>query len=165
MKLAEAIASQYGAALAMLRKAVQACPDSLWNDGTFENRFWHVAYHTLFYTHFYLQENESAFVPWEKARPNYNFMGPVPWPPHEKPEIGEAYTKEEILEYLDLCEEQVRERTAVLDPEAPSGFEWIPMNKLELQLYNLRHVQHHAGQLIERLRAHGCKSMDWIGMG
>jgi hypothetical protein len=39
-----------------------------------------------------------------------------------------------------------------LDFDAPSGFFWLPFSKLELQLYNIRHVQHHTGQLIDRLR-------------
>ena len=38
----------------------------------------------------------------EKLRPNYNFMGTLPWPPHDKPEIDEPYTREEILEYFEL---------------------------------------------------------------
>jgi hypothetical protein len=36
--------------------------------------------------------------------------------------------------------------------EAPSGFPFLPFNKLELQFYNIRHTQHHTGQLADRLR-------------
>ncbi|MHC4778746.1 MAG: DinB family protein [Planctomycetota bacterium] len=159
------ISSQYRASLKMLRKAVEACPAELWADEKYGNRFWHIAYHTLFYTHLYLQQEEADFVPWEKTRPNHQFMGPLPWPPHDLPEIGEPYTKEELLQYCDLCHEQVGERLEALDPEGPSGFEWIPMNKLELQFYNVRHVQHHAGQLIERLRTVTGKGVEWVGLG
>lgn len=42
-----------------------------------------------------------------------------------------------------------------VDLDAPSGFFWLPFNKLELQLYKTRHVQHHAGQLIDRLSTEG----------
>ncbi len=36
--------------------------------------------------------------------------------------------------------------------DADSGFYWLPFNKFELQLYNIRHIQHHTGQLTDRLR-------------
>ena len=35
----------------MLRKAVAACPDEEWDRTTYTNRFWQIAYHTLFFTH------------------------------------------------------------------------------------------------------------------
>ena len=66
--------SQYHAALTMLRQAIEACPPELWTDASYVNPFWHVAYHTLFYTDFYLQPSESAFVPWEHHRPEHNFF-------------------------------------------------------------------------------------------
>jgi hypothetical protein len=34
-----------------------------------------------------------------------------------------------------------------------SGFPWYRMSKLEHQLVNLRHIQHHAAQLADRLRS------------
>jgi hypothetical protein len=43
-----------------------------------------------------------------------------------------------------------------------SGFFWLPFSKLELQLYNIRHIQHHTGQLIERLREQKDISVEWI---
>jgi hypothetical protein len=36
--------------------------------------------------------------------------------------------------------------------DAASGFDWLPFNRFELHLYNMRHLQHHTGQLTERLR-------------
>jgi len=60
--------SQYHAALAMLRNAVAKCPDELWYDATPTNAFWQVAYHTMFFAHFYLQPNEAAFRPWQEHR-------------------------------------------------------------------------------------------------
>jgi hypothetical protein len=60
--------SQYLAALAMLRQAVACCPEALWDDRVDKNRFWHVAYHALFYTHLYLQDTLETFVPWAQHR-------------------------------------------------------------------------------------------------
>ncbi len=54
--LRSALKSQYHASLAMLRTAIRACPEDLWSssDGH-ANRYWRIAYHTLYYTHLYLQ--------------------------------------------------------------------------------------------------------------
>ena len=164
MKVQEVIKSQYQAALEMLRRAVVKCPESLWDDPTYKNRFWHLAYHALFYTHLYLHPSQKAFVPWEKQRDDYQFMGPTPWPPHTEPEIGEPYTKEEILEYLDLCRQHVEEIVDTLDLDGESGFDWLPFGKMELQFYNIRHLQHHAGELCERLGTAVKINVDWVGI-
>jgi len=74
------------------------------------------------------------------------------------------YSKEEIFAYHELCGEQVEERVTSLDLEAESGFHWLPFNKLELQLYNIRHIQQHTGELCERLGAKGEIEVDWVGM-
>jgi hypothetical protein len=47
----------------------------------------------------------------------------------------------------------------------PSGFYWLPMNKLELQIYNIRHIHAHAGELAERLSQRAGIEIDWVGMG
>src|SRR5688572_18507228 len=57
--------SQYHAALAMLRETLERCPDDLWTSTEHRNSFWQIAYHTLFFTHLYIQPNEAAFRPWE----------------------------------------------------------------------------------------------------
>ncbi len=163
MSVKEVIQSQYLASLAMLGEAVSQCPDDLWLAPGFKNHFWHIAYHTLFYTHLYLQVSEKHFVPWQKHRKEYQFLGPLPWPPHTEPDIEEPYTKEELLEYLSFSRNEVIERVSSLDLEAASGFHWLPFKKLELQLYNIRHIQHHTGQLIDRLRNHEGIGVGWVG--
>lgn len=37
----------------------------------------------------------------------------------------------------------------------------FPMNRLQLHLYNIRHLQHHVGQLTERLHQAGIKGIKW----
>jgi hypothetical protein len=44
-----------------------------------------------------------------------------------------------------------------------SGFSWYPIPKLEHQLVNLRHIQHHMAQLADRLRASEAVGIRWIG--
>jgi hypothetical protein len=53
-----------------------------------------------------------------------------------------------------------------LDLDNPqSGFHWYKMSKLEHQFVNIRHVQHHAAQLADRLRAAADIGTPWIGGG
>lgn len=158
-----AIQSQYLAALAMLKQAIVQCPAALWDDASDQNRFWLVAYHALFYTHLYLQPTEGDFRPWEKGRPQLQFMSALPWPPYEPIEPGAPYSKDDLLAYLALCEAQVKDRTPGLNLKAESGFNWIPLNKLELQFYTLRHLQHHTGELCERLSAKHHLEVGWVG--
>jgi hypothetical protein len=164
MDVKEAIKSQYLASLEMLRQTIAKCPESVWDDPEHKNRFWHIAYHVLFYTHLYLQEAEKDFAPWAKHRSQYHLLGPTPWPPYSEPEIGDPYNQAEILEYLALCQQQVEEKVASLDPDAESGFDWLPFSKLELHVYNIRHIQHHVGELTGRLGAKEAIEVEWVGM-
>jgi hypothetical protein len=83
--------------------------------------------------------------------------------PNDEPGIGEPYAKEGLLEYLELCREQVDRRVPELNIADESGFSWIPFDKLELQFYNIRHLQHHTGELYERLGTRVNIDLDWIG--
>ncbi len=156
--------SQYRAALRMTRSAVTACPESLWTDGSFKNRFWHVAYHTLHYAHLYLGRSVETFVSWERARPEYQYLGRVPWPPHAEPKIGEPYGKDEILELGELVAAMVAQQVRGIPLDEPSGFPWLPFSRGELHVYNIRHIQHHTGQLIDRIRERCGTGVEWIGM-
>jgi hypothetical protein len=64
---------------------------------------------------------------------------------------------------LNFVRDKVAQEVPPLDFNAPSGFGWIPLNKLELQLYNIRHIQHHTGELYERLGARARAELPWIG--
>lgn len=159
MKTKEIIKSQYYASLAMLRQAIEECPDSLWQSGGYKNQFWHVVFHVLFFTHFYLGRSEDAFIPWEGHRDEIVSLEPdeldaQAWTP---------YTKDELLDYHQYCADEVEGFVNALDLEAESGFYWLPFNKMELQFYNIRHLQHHTGELSERLGTKGEIEVDWVG--
>jgi hypothetical protein len=146
----------------MLEEAVQKCPDAIWDDEQDRNRFWRVAFHVLYYTHLYLQPAEEAYRPWAKHRGEAQFFGPIFFEGNRQPILAEPYTRAEILEYLDFCRNEVAKQVPHLEYSGPSGFSWLPFNKLELQLYNIRHIQHHTGELYERLGARGGQDLRWI---
>jgi len=152
------IKSQYKAALTMLRQAIEKCPEALWTDSSYSNPYWRLAYHTLIYTHFYLSPSEDDFTPWDKHQQDLQLLG------QEIPG-ARVYSQAELLDYLALVLQQVEEKVTALDLEAESGFHWLPFNKLELQFYNIRHVQQHTGELCERLGAHGEVEVGWVAMG
>jgi len=155
------VARQYGAALDMLGQAIVLCPEALWLAEGHKNRYWHIAYHTLFYTHFYLQPSEAAFQAWGKHRPDSQYLGGRPWAKVEMPKVEPPYPKEEVLEYYQFCRAEVQARVPGLELGAPSGFHWLPFNKLEVQFYNIRHIQHHTAQLADRLRAATETGVPW----
>ena len=162
--LRKVLKSQYDAAASMLREAVVRCPEQVWTATTHPNPFWHVAYHGLFYMHLYLQPSEADFEPWEKHREEYQYMGRAPFPPYRSPEIDQPYSKADVLEYADFCISIIDPAVDRLDLDLPEcGFSWYKMSKLEHQIVNLRHIQHHAAQLIDRLAAAGVTGFDWAG--
>jgi DinB superfamily len=147
MDILQIIQSQYLAALEMLKQVIVKCPEALWNASGDVDPSWRLAYHTLFYTHLYLQDTEEHFRAWEK---------------HHDPKAGLPFTREEVLEYLAFVQNQVQERIPLLNPEAGSGFNWLRFSKLELQLYNIRHIQQHSGELFERLGSRANIELDWV---
>lgn len=148
MDTKQVIQSQYLAALAMFKQVVVNCPESLWDVPADKFKFWSKSYHVLFFVHLYLQNAEKDFVPWEK---------------HHDPDGDIPFTKDEVLEYLSFVEKQVMERVPVTDLEAESGFHWYPVNKLELQFINIRHIQQHTGELYEYLGTHENMELGWVG--
>jgi hypothetical protein len=164
MDYSEIIGSQYQACLEMLKQCIGKCPESMWDSAEDRSKFWHVAYHALFYTHLYLQDSEHDFQPWSRHRPEYQFIGQLPWPPHAPPDNGEPYDKDSILDYLGFCQQEVGARVPQLNLESDSGFDWLPFGKLELQFYNIRHLQQHTGELMERLGARADVRIDWVVM-
>jgi len=154
------IARQYAAALKMLRRAIELCPEALWADATYRNQYWHIAYHALFYAHLYSQANEAVFQPWTKHKEGIRMLG-GDLAAEELSSL--AYSKAELLEYHELCCAEVAARVAETNLEAASGFYWLPFNRLELHLYNIRHIQHHTGQLTERLRQVADIGVPWVG--
>ena len=162
-RIRQQLVRQYLAALAMLRQAIESCPDTLWLDTKYTNRFWHIAYHTVFYTHFYVQASEEDFHPWEHHQKGSNYLGArTPAATGEPASEIMPYTRSDVLEYWILCRDQVAKRVAQDKLDAESGFSWLPFNRFEVHLYNLRHLAHHTGQLAIRLRTGANVGVPWI---
>jgi len=170
--LRSAIKGQYHAALAMLREAIERCPDDLWVSDAFANRTWRMAYHTLYYTHLYLHPRFEDFHPWahhqtriqnmdeDSSEPELERYFELP---HRPPQTGKPYTKAEVLAYWRICDAMVDRMVDALDlASAESGFPWARVPKAEHQFMNIRHIQHHTAQLADRLRNTAGLGLSWV---
>ena len=145
---------QFGAAVDMLENAIAACPEKLW-DG--ESKFWHKAYHTVFFLDYYLCESPD------------NFMPPAPFSLSEFDAKGtmpeRTFTQKELLIYLNFCRTVCHDTVNNLT-EDKAVARWVNTRRdypiIEILLYNMRHVQHHTAQLNLLLRQNGCTVPDWV---
>jgi uncharacterized damage-inducible protein DinB len=168
---------QFGAAIDMLENALVACPASLWQARVWSERpdhplpswfppefsqFWHIAYHTLFWLDLYLSgSREEDFAP--PAPFIWTELNPAVSP--ERP-----YTKDDLHAYLAALRRKCHATlSALTDTRAHQivSYSWTrgqAVSFLELQLYNLRHVQEHAAQLSLFLGQHGVpdEALDWV---
>ena len=166
-----ALWKQFGAAIDMLDKAVIACPDALWQERLWDDppppwfprqfaEFWYVTFHTLVWLDLYL-----AGVPEEEFAPPAPFAQGVLDSAESAPE--RAYTREELRSYLAAVRQKCRATiTALTDEQARRLVEYPwsdgqTISFLELQLYNMRHVQGHAAELSLFLGQHGVQIDAW----
>jgi hypothetical protein len=159
--------SQYRAALAMLREAIERCPDDAWANGSDVNACWQIAYHTLFFTHLYLQPEEAAFRPWEGHQAAVQHPDGIAGradPGSSLPLVPRPYTKAQVLAYWEFCDRIIDSAVDALDLDSPvSGFSWYKVSKLEHQIINVRHLQHHTAQLADRVRRTANVGVRWAG--
>lgn len=148
---------QFGAAVAMLENAMRACPEELWGDRSRKPEFWYVAFHTLFFLDLYLSESEVGFMP------------PEPFTLDEMDERGlmpeRVYTKEELQKFLEHGRKKCHDTIMQMTEERANrrcGFSWLDLSGEEMLLYNMRHVQHHAGQLHLILRQKTDSAPRWV---
>jgi len=156
------VSSQIRAALRMLRSAIETCPDDLWNREIDHNPFWVLAYHTLYFAHLYLSPSKEEFEPWERTVNGYVGYGKTDLGDWTKLTPDDVYAKADVLAYCDHIDGRVSALVESTPFDAPSGFHWLKFSKGEAHLYNLRHIQHHAGQLIEWLRHTTGVGSKWV---
>ena len=137
--LKETLWKQFGASIDMLENALIVCPDELWNT---EAKFWYNAYHCLFYLDYYLTLEPDKFSP------------PSPFTLSEFDPAGampdQVYSKAVLLAYLQANRKKCHDLIESMTTEIAYK-RWVNAYKnysvIEILLYNMRHVQHHAAQL------------------
>lgn len=155
--ISSALKRQHHYGFEMLRECIERYPDDLWESGQHPRCFWRIAYHAIYYTDRYLQPSARSFKPWNEHRKDISVL----W---GNPPIEPIYTRAEVLTFLNLTDSKVDAMIDALDLNSEaSGFSLYKMPKLDLLMLNLRHLQHHVGQLSELLMARGV-DVTWAGM-
>ncbi len=159
---------QYEAALSMLRDTIVACPAEHWETRLVRWTTRFVAFHTLYCTDMYLSRSEAEVESHELLLEGRGLPFGEPFP---KGKLPPGLTQPRTLEYAAFCIAKAR---AVIpneneaDLSAASGFN-RRLSRAEMHIYNIRHIQHHAGALAAHVRrltpAIGEDAMGWIDTG
>jgi len=145
---------QFGASIDMLENAITLCPIEAWDT---DSKFWYNAYHCMFYLDYYLTLEPQNFLPPQPfTLSEFDPSGALP---------ERTYSKEELLAYLNASREKAYHLIMGLTDEI-SARRWVNEYKdysvFEMLLYNMRHVQHHAGQLNLLLRQEINNAPRWV---
>ena len=160
------LTSQFEASLSTIGHCVARCPDELWNAPVAKYPFCQTAFHTLFFADYYLGPEAESF----RQQP-FHLANPVLFGDYEQLQDREPeslYEKPQVEAYLDFCRRKAVETIAAETQEelaAPARFVRRHFSRAELHVYNIRHIQHHAAQLILRLRLDSDVDIPWIGAG
>ena len=162
----ELVSGQYAAALCMLDLCIDQCPDSAWNEPVGSLKFCQVAFHTLFFTDFYLEASEVSIRDQDFHREHTEFFRDYEELEDRQQQL--LYDRPAIKEYVQHC--RVKSARVVADETESTlitrcGFSRRNCSRAELHIYNIRHIQHHAAQLSLRLRLETGDGVPWVGSG
>ena len=170
--LKKSLWKQFGASIDMLKNAILLWPEEYWNT---KKKFFYMAYHCLVFLDYYLTippENFSSPLAFTLSEP-----GNIPEDAIDDVVPDRIYTKDELLACLQSTREKCHQLIAGLTEEklkqrwigesapiylALSGRDALTYSVLEILLYNMRHVQHHAAQLNLLLRQETNHAPDYI---
>lgn len=136
---------QFGAALDMLENAIRKCPEDLWT----RSNYCYISFHTIFFTDYYLcdtplEDDYQPPAPFSK----YEFIDGAP--------PDRIYTQAEQIGFLNAARQKLKDQLNNNSPgdllEKRFTSEYKDFSLFEMLLYNMRHVQHHVGQLNMLLR-------------
>lgn len=164
--LKQLLTSQYEASLCTLGHCIARCPDGLLNARVARYPFSQVVFHTLFYADHYLGADAESFRQQAFHVSNVDFFGDYEQLEDREPVC--VYERPQIKAYLDFCRDKAVTtiaRETADDLSAPARFPPKKFSRAELHVYNIRHIQHHAAQLILRLRLDTDINIPWIGAG
>lgn len=164
-KITASVWQQWGAAIDMLHDAISTCPDDFF---TTNKRFYYLAYHTVILLDYYLTIPPVSFTP---------VLPFTILPPGQRPleSVGDMipdriYSKAELLNYIRLTRLKCKKlidglvtgnalESRFTEGDQPGDMDY-PV--LEILLYNLRHTQHHVGQLYLIVRQDLNQHINWI---
>ena len=141
------------AIIEMLHKAVNLCSDDLWNKENEDFPFWQLAYHSAYYLDFYLGEGPKKHVERFDIKENLNER------------MDRFLTKEQLKTYLIEIKKRcsrILEKLTTEKLEGKNSYFWTGPTLAHRLIYNIRHSQHHIGQLNLILRQNGLDPAKWV---
>ena len=157
---------QYKAAFLTLEMCIDKCPDSFWNEKVHENTFNQSVFHALFFGDLYLGLNPEVVEDQDFHRKNADtFAG---YEELESNSPAKSYEKAFTKSYLNHCVGKAESVMAGETEESlkkQAGFSWMEFERAGVHPYNIRHIQHHAAQLILRLRQAEDLELQWFRAG
>ena len=166
--LRQVLWNQFGASIEMFKSTIELWPDQHWN---LESKAYYLSYHTFLFLDYYLTIPPTEYSaplpftmsPWDKI-PAFAVDDLLP---------ERLYTKNELIEHLQICQEkchhvifnlteEMLKRVWIDQPDDIAGGVTLKYSVLEILLYNLKHVQHHVGQLNLMLRQETGHAADWV---
>lgn len=172
--LKQSLWKHFGASIDMLANALEMWPEGEWNTN---KGFFYNAYHCAVFLDYYLTippRDFSSQLPFTLTEPEH-----IPGEAIDDVIPDRIYNRKELLDYIQLSREKCRRLIAGLTEEklnerwinGPgnmnlelSGRDALHYSVLDILLYNMRHVQHHAAQLNLLLRQTINNSPGYVSM-
>lgn len=155
---------QIGAAFKMLEVVIDNANENTWTARLNNMPFWQICYHVLWFTDFYFHANQATFQPQSfdmEGIHNYWIKPDSQMIENQKHPIS----KSDMRAYCKYARQKANQFIKSINVTyftTPSPFEWHGFPKIDLVDYNLRHLQHHVGQLDIVLRREQDIGNPWI---
>ncbi|MFW9904037.1 MAG: DinB family protein [Candidatus Thorarchaeota archaeon] len=166
MNWLEAVNLELGAAFAMLENAIIHADERVWNNSEDLHPFWSIAYHTIFFCHFYFSDFNPNIVNVEEEYQLPNYMSQWKKSYDFDLSVESVPSKELLLQFLKETREELRSRfsSEVSSQIGELATAWSldeTMPKGTMLLYVMRHIMQHVGELNILLRRYGLKTSEW----
>lgn len=163
----QSIASQFEAAFLTLQKCIDQCPDESWNQPVANNAYSQSLFHALFFGDLYLGDTIEAMKEQGFHLEHAEiFEGYEELKHHHEPQ--KTYDRAFVQSYLNFCRDKAKSELAAETEDsltAQVNSPWHTFSRLEMHVYNIRHLQHHGAQLILRLRINHNPEIAWVRNG
>ena len=162
----DSIKNQLNASMKMLEIAILNSNEEAWifqNDSKENLYFWEICAHIIFFLDFY-------FSTFNKNLKNIteNYLLPDFLHKYSKNRLSNLNTminKEDMMSFYHHTKSKINhyfENDISSQFEDQSGFPWLEMTKLELIIYNIRHIMQHVDMLNQMLKKLGLPVSNWI---
>lgn len=157
------IANQFEASLCTITLCAERCPDSHWNTRIAKYPFSQVLFHAIFFADYYLGDDADSFRQQSFHIENQELF--ADYEQHKQQEPKSVYSREQIELYGNFCRDKASVKIGEETEQtllAKARFARKNFSRAELHVYNIRHIQHHAAQLVLRLRIDTDVDIPWV---